>query len=224
MEHKANLEIEKTGEASKYTIIQEAIENDQPKEVIEILINLKADINEINEDGQNSLHFLLKNEFFSYEKLEIFLKKKVNINVVDYSNNFPLYYFLLNPLFDINSFKLLIEYKVDLKILNNTKRFNSLLLYCDNKKFDLENFKSLFLYDGDVNHQDSNGETVLHHAIKNSKIPISSIEYILNIKANVNTKSGSNFFILFYYFYYYFYFFIFYFLFFIFFYFFFIFY
>jgi len=119
----------------------------------------KADINQVNEDGQNLLH-----ESVASNNLEFaneLIKRKIDINHKDLNSQTPLHYVAYHKTLEIA--ELILIYGASLAIEDNYGN-QPLWIAVFNARGDYEMVKTFLKFKPDVNHKNKNGKSPLDFA------------------------------------------------------------
>ena len=83
----------KKSEEKWLTLLEEACKTDKPKlELIKFLLELKADVNHVDEDkGRSALHWLCENKSASSELVSLLVSHGADVNVKDKSGDTPMH-------------------------------------------------------------------------------------------------------------------------------------
>ena len=162
-----------------------AVEQNKPK-IVEYLVKkyyckkLKDSIN-----GRNALHYAAMNTKDIYvEILRILLKNGFDPNEPDNDKNTPINFAVCCNHYIPNTAFLLLDKGANPNLLNN-KNQNSLFFVIEHTY--LIRFKELLKYGADINQQDIDGNTPLHHYILKSPERDKGISIFLKGKAYINS-------------------------------------
>ena len=153
-------------------------------EIAELLLAKGANPNEINTDGDNSLHIAAKAGQF--KMVSLLVKYGVNVNAQNPQLS-------LTPLFyakDANVAQALIDNGADVKWRSN---FGVTALHYLSGSFQKEVIDLVLKYGADINAKDSAGSTPLHEAAKSRDRDKAKVELLVAKGADVNIKNNAGF-------------------------------
>jgi ankyrin repeat protein len=153
---------------------------------VQYILENKVNIDYIDNNGENIMHVICReNKIDLFNKL-ISLKPNVNILTQDETQSPPLHYAAHNG--HIDMVKLLISHGAD-PHLKNILNESILFDICENGHTEL--LKYSIKLGLDINLQNIFGDSLLHVAIRNNNIEIAKILLENGININLQTKRGS---------------------------------
>jgi ankyrin repeat protein len=155
--------------------------------IAKLLLDLGANINATDEDGQNALHIVLKNSIVNTRTVKLLIDKGIYVNGRDCNQHTPLHYCCRNGHYD--ALVILLECGTN---INAKDSMNRSPLYDAISRDNYNCVKVLLDHGADINAADNSGKTVLHAAFKRfGGSSYDCIKMLLDHGADINAADNS---------------------------------
>eukprot|EP01091_Cochliopodium_minus_P016597 TRINITY_DN6271_c0_g1_i1.p1 TRINITY_DN6271_c0_g1~~TRINITY_DN6271_c0_g1_i1.p1 ORF type:complete len:449 (-),score=99.97 TRINITY_DN6271_c0_g1_i1:22-1368(-) len=187
-ENGANLNLRRYTDKGHSLLLACGFDKQYKKEIIEVLVKNKANINFQDEEGFTPLYYACTRPNPSFEVIKILIDNKADPNIKANNTHTPLYTCCTNPSTTNEMIKYVVNGKGDVRM--RTKMLETpLYAVCNKMSINLDMVKFMVENKGDPNHKPLDGKTPLFQSCTNPNKRFEITKFLVDAKGNPNIQA-----------------------------------